>query len=111
MSPGNCSGSYSAPSKPSAIDWRSSASPREVEATTFSMRILTNETPHGVTFPAIYNGLFLPFSGRVLSAVAGVIPAEFRRDGVRSPGPGGFVGRAVGLSGSRLPFTRALHLR
>src|ERR1700686_2249934 len=40
MTPGNWSGSYSAPSRWRAIDWRSSLSAREREATTFSIRIL-----------------------------------------------------------------------
>src|SRR3990170_5991144 len=39
MSPGNCSGSYSAPPRASAIAWRSSSPPRDVDATTFSILI------------------------------------------------------------------------
>src|SRR2546422_134075 len=39
MSPGNCSGSYSAPPRASAIAWRSSSPPSEVDATTFSILI------------------------------------------------------------------------
>ncbi len=45
MSPGNCSGSYSAPPRTRAIAWRSSSSPREVEATTFSILMFAEETP------------------------------------------------------------------
>src|SRR5882672_558518 len=45
MSPGNCSGSYSAPPRTRAIAWRSSSSPREVDATTFSILKLDEETP------------------------------------------------------------------
>src|SRR5437879_11311425 len=40
MSPGNCSGSYSEPPRARAIALRSSSRPREVDATTFSIRKL-----------------------------------------------------------------------
>src|SRR6267143_3950555 len=45
MRPGNCSGSYSAPPRTRAIAWRSSSSPREVDATTFSILKVDEETP------------------------------------------------------------------
>src|SRR3990170_1666928 len=47
MRPGNCSGSYSAPPRTRAIALRSSSPPREVDATTFSMRYLVTEGPPG----------------------------------------------------------------
>src|SRR6266571_6804013 len=40
MRPGNCSGSYSEPPRARAIALRSSSCPREVDATTFSIRNL-----------------------------------------------------------------------
>src|SRR6267143_6312692 len=45
MSPGNCSGSYSAPPRTRAIACRSSSFPREVEATTFSILKFAEGTP------------------------------------------------------------------
>src|SRR5436309_3879011 len=48
MRPGNCSGSYSAPPRASAIACRSSSPPREVEATTFSILILAIGTTTAV---------------------------------------------------------------
>src|SRR5437867_5251532 len=45
MRPGNCSGSYSEPPKARAIALRSSSCPREVDATTFSIRNLAMGTP------------------------------------------------------------------
>src|SRR5688572_13294957 len=47
MSPGNCSGSYSEPPRARAIACRSSSCPREVDATTFSIRNLAMGTPPG----------------------------------------------------------------
>src|SRR6266581_4704119 len=47
MSPGNCSGSYSEPPRARAIALRSSSCPREVDATTFSIRTLAMGTPSG----------------------------------------------------------------
>src|SRR5206468_9469622 len=44
MSPGNCSGSYSEPPRARAIALRSSSCPREVDATTFSIRKLAMGT-------------------------------------------------------------------
>src|SRR5438445_8433636 len=45
MRPGNCSGSYSEPARARAIALRSSSCPREVDATTFSIRNLAMGTP------------------------------------------------------------------
>src|SRR2546426_517714 len=45
--PGNCSGSYSEPPRPRAIAVRFSSGPREVDATTFSIRNLAMGTPSG----------------------------------------------------------------
>src|SRR6267143_3539278 len=45
MSPGNCSGSYSAPPRARAIACRSSSFPREVDATTFSIWIFAEQSP------------------------------------------------------------------
>src|SRR5438309_5351032 len=45
MRPGNCSGSYSEPPRARAIALRSSSGPREVAATTFSIRNLAMATP------------------------------------------------------------------
>src|SRR2546426_5463718 len=47
MRPGNCSGSYSEPPRARAIALRSSSCPREVDATTFSIRNLAMGTPPG----------------------------------------------------------------
>src|SRR6266571_3570932 len=47
MRPGNCSGSYSEPPRARAIALRSSSCPREVDATTFSIRNLAMGTPSG----------------------------------------------------------------
>src|SRR3989442_6236766 len=44
MRPGNCSGSYSEPPRARAIALRSSSCPREVDATTFSIRNLAMGT-------------------------------------------------------------------
>src|SRR5712691_4982 len=44
MRPGNCSGSYSEPPRARAIALRSSSCPREVDATTFSIRYLAMGT-------------------------------------------------------------------
>src|SRR5439155_9113842 len=44
MRPGNCSGSYSEPPRARAIALRSSSCPREVDATTFSIRKLAMGT-------------------------------------------------------------------
>src|SRR5213593_1106000 len=45
MRPGNCSGSYSEPPRARAIALRSSSCPREVDATTFSIRNLAMGPP------------------------------------------------------------------
>src|SRR5439155_5514317 len=45
INPGNCSGSYSAPPRTRAIAWRSSSSPRDVDATTFSILMFAKDTP------------------------------------------------------------------
>src|SRR5207247_9674735 len=45
INPGNCSGSYSAPPRTRAIAWRSSSSPRDVEATTFSILMFAKDPP------------------------------------------------------------------
>src|SRR5467141_299762 len=45
MRPGNCSGSYSEPPRARAIALRSSSRPREVDATTFSIRNLAMGVP------------------------------------------------------------------
>src|SRR6266571_6788761 len=47
MRPGNCSGSYSEPPRARAIALRSSSCPREVDATTFSIRNLAMGNPSG----------------------------------------------------------------
>src|SRR2546422_2758425 len=47
MRPGNCSGSYSEPPRAREIALRSSSCPREVDATTFSIRNLTMGKPPG----------------------------------------------------------------
>src|SRR6266704_1801421 len=47
MRPGHCSGSYSEPPRARAIALRSSSCPREVDATTFSIRNLAMGTPSG----------------------------------------------------------------
>src|SRR6266568_3452663 len=47
MRPGNCSGSYSEPPRARAIALRSSSCPREVDATTFSIRNLAMGHPLG----------------------------------------------------------------
>src|SRR5438132_12342593 len=47
MRPGNCSGSYSEPPRARAIALRSSSCPREVDATTFSIRNFAMGTPPG----------------------------------------------------------------
>src|SRR3989454_8073228 len=45
MRPGNCSGSYSEPPRAREIALRSSSCPREVDATTFSIRYLAMGPP------------------------------------------------------------------
>src|SRR2546422_10438660 len=47
MRPGNCSGSYSEPPRAREIALRSSSCPREVDATTFSIRYLAMGPPPG----------------------------------------------------------------
>src|SRR3990170_2970682 len=71
MRPGNCSGSYSAPPRASAIAWRSSSPPRDVDATTFSILIfamLRFLPPEGACgprrFSPAFRGLFKYSSGR-----------------------------------------------
>src|SRR3972149_491854 len=61
MSPGNCSGSYSEPPRARAIALRSSSCPREVDATTFSIRNLVMGTPPG---PALRKPARLTVTGR-----------------------------------------------
>src|SRR6267143_1875130 len=77
MSPGNCSGSYSAPPRTRAIACRSSSFPREVEATTFSILKFAEGTP--------------PRAGGVLHD-AGFDPTQVVRYIVRAVAPSPFQG-------------------
>src|SRR2546425_96236 len=56
--PGNCSGSYSTAARARAIALRSSSRPREVDATTFSIRYLAMGSLRGR--PARRRGLTVP---------------------------------------------------
>src|SRR5437667_11202750 len=65
MRPGNCSGSYSEPPRARAIALRSSSRPREVDATTFSIRKLAMGSSaagpsrrRGLTVPDTSGGLY-----------------------------------------------------
>src|SRR5271157_2003237 len=58
MTPGNCSGSYSAPLRATATECRSSSSPRLVEATTFSIRIRVTDAY--IAFKYLFKDLHPP---------------------------------------------------
>ncbi len=73
-----------APSRPSAIDCRSSLSPREVDATTFSIRILTNGIPGRGVFKELYKG-FAVVRGRI----SPFAPCVGARSGYGGGTPGG----------------------
>src|SRR5437879_9539982 len=86
MRPGNCSGSYSEPPRARAIALRSSSRPREVDATTFSIRKLAMGA--SAAGPAGRRGLTVPDTIGGLYASVRLQPSA-DRNGPRLVGHGG----------------------
>src|SRR5271157_3361314 len=85
MTPGNFSGSYSAPSRVMATDRRSKSSPRLAEATTFSIRIRV--TGVFIVFKYLFKGLPPPNSKLPDTARQSVTYMPGLFDAIPQPGP------------------------